>query len=148
MWGVKLQFSEMWQPSGGCKPREEDSAGNLISGCPIWMDANNPPKHEDCKKMFEKGACFYVEFFCQNCKQWEKGCNPAGKPKLSARTRYLLRQYSAMRTTNMPFSSKIGSRETPAWILNGFNMIASLASEEERKLREKLLQKGRNCGKR
>ena len=95
------------------------------TGCPVWHDPKRPPTHDECAA---NTGCDWIRFFCQNCKQWEKGCAPATKPKHSARTRFLWNNYALAKELHMPISIKMGIREMPAWVARGLRQVINLVS--------------------
>jgi len=138
---VRHLFAENWQPKA-CAPSSIDANGNE-TGCFLWEDADNPPSREQCEKVFAAGGCFFIEHFCKSCEKWSKGCAPAGKPKKTVRTRFLINQHHLMGLTHMPFDSNMGTRTLPVWVAGGLALVDSLFNQEKEK-RHKRLMKGLN----
>ena len=121
-----------------CSPRKEDATGAFLGGCPIWEDKK--PTHEECKAFAGKGnACMFIDTFCRHCEQWNKGCNPAGKPKITARNRYLIKMYQAIEATKTPLSQKHGVMELPQWLTDGIALVKYTVDDERGKWKEGLI---------
>jgi len=56
-----------------------------------------------------------VECFCKDCVEWDKGCSPAGKPKVTARNRYVLNHFVRSQEANIDMFG-LPSIHLPRWI--------------------------------
>lgn len=81
----------------------------------MWHDTlksqNRAPTHEECAKE----RCMWVEFFCVDCVEWERGCAPAGKPKVTPQNRYVLNHFVRSQETGIDMFG-LPSIHLPRWI--------------------------------
>lgn len=113
-----------------CRPLEDENDAE-DGGCYLWYftltQHNRAPTHKECTDE----RCLWVDQFCLQCRQWEKGCAPAGKCKITPRNLFVLKHFNRHQGTDIDMFG-LPSSELPRWI--ALRLDTLVAETEKQKL--------------